>query len=99
MVASAPASERLPPPIFRRVTSGRRFRSAALLVGDTAGLSTKMKNSPMNCSMRRESRRAGASGASLQGAASASRRARYTPAAAFRCSGVAYAVSRALRNT
>ena len=55
ILVSVPWTDRVPPLIFRLITTGRRLRSAALLSGGAPGSATKTKSSLMCFSMRRHS--------------------------------------------
>ena len=61
MASIDPFADRMPPQTFRAITSGRRERSASLLVGGTSGLTTKVKRSWRGLRMRSQCVRWGAS--------------------------------------
>ena len=67
ILVAVPWSERVPPLIFRLITTGRRLRSAALLSGGAAGSATKTKSSLTWRSMRRHSLAWVADGSSRNG--------------------------------
>ena len=72
--AALPASERVPPLIFRLITRWRRLRSAALLSEGVSGCVTKTNSSLMCRSIRRHSLACGAVGSSRKGRHSFSNR-------------------------